>query len=275
MRFKGVSTWWAGVAAMGVVLITFLNAPSVTASNTVGWQVRIGDQQSISVNANDIGTALFQGEFVVETRLDASGNLTPQSVCVGFPEVETVRNIYHNDDYSIQLLLDTSTCRIVVDDLRGTNVPVSMSNAASESHEEHWGRAIVKALELGGLGRGFALTQSKVMLDYSSSLRVYDSSHICEVQSPAALAGISWHNDDCVASPVTRHGSYIKTKTTGDFHATRLGGNVWQESIHSSSAEIKGYSTKYVITCKWSPPSIKDLRWGPFRVALECRPDES
>ena len=274
MMFRSVSIWMVGVAAMGVVLITFLNGLGVTASTTQGWQVTVGDQQPISVNANSIGTALFQGEFRMETRLDASGNLSPQSVCTGFPEVQATRDIDDNDDYSLELRLDVDTCRIVVNDVGRIDVADVMASATSEAHEEHWGRAVVQALELGDKGRGFALTQSKVMLDYASSLNVYGSEHKCETQSPGRLLGVSWHKTRCTESPITRHGTYLKIKTTGDFHATKLGGNIWQESIHTSSAEIKGYSTKYVITCIWSPPSIEDITWLLFRVSLECLPNK-
>ena len=250
MRFRGLSTWMVGVAAMGVVLITFLNSSGVTASTTQGWLVTIGDQQSISVNAKNIGTALFQGDFRMGTRLDASGKLSPQAVCTGFPEVRATRDIDDNDDYSLELRLDFDTCRIVVHNVKRIEDPGTTYFATSEAHEEHWGRAVVKALELGsGTGLGFALTQSKVMLDYGSSLTVYGSEHKCQVQSPAALLGVSWHNNGCTSSPITHHGNYLKTKTTGDFHATTLGGGIWQESIHTSSAEIKGYSTQYIITC--------------------------
>lgn len=270
MRFRGRSIWKVGMAVMGVVLITFLSTPSATASSTLGWQVSIGDQRAINVNANNVGTALFQGDFQLEARLDASGNLSPQSVCVGFPEVETTRNIENNDDYSIELRLDIDTCRIVVNDVRRTDIPGVLLTAASESHEEHWGRAIVKAES----GRGAALTQSKVMLDYAgSSLNVYDSRHICEVQSPAWILGIYWHRNRCTSSSPTNHSTYIKTKTTGEFYATR-NGNVWDDSIHSSSAEIKGYSTRYTITCKWWPRSIKSLRFGGLTVVLRCESNE-
>ncbi len=61
MMFRSVSIWVVGVAAMGVVLITFLNGSGVTASTAQGWQVSIGNQQPISVNAKSIGTALSKG----------------------------------------------------------------------------------------------------------------------------------------------------------------------------------------------------------------------
>ena len=269
--FRSVSIWMVGVAAMGVVLITFLNGLGVTASTTQGWQVIVGDQQSISVNANNIGTALFQGEFRMETRLDASGNLSPQSVCTGFPEVQATRDIDDNDDYSLELRLDVDTCRIVVNDVKQTIVSDVLSTSASEAHEKHWGRAVVKARDIPLVG-GFDLTESIVMIDYSSSLNVYGSLRDCEVFSPAFFAGLVWHEDACDRMPVTNHGNYLKTKTTGDFHATRLG-VVWDESIHTSSAEIKGYSTRYIITCEWSPPSIRDLKWGLLSIELLCKTD--
>ena len=262
-----------GVAAMGVILITFLSGPrdvANAASIAEGWQVTIGDEHPISVDASNVGATLFQGDFLMETLLDASGNLSPQSVCTGFPEVQATRDIDDNDDYSLEMRLDFDTCRIVVNDVKRIEVPGTTYFATSEAHEEHWGRAVVKA----GDGVGFALTQSKVMLDYASSLTVYGSAHKCKVQSPAAWFGVEWHNDGCVASPITHHGTYIKTKTTGDFHATQ-DDEVWDDSIHSSSAEIKGYSTKYVITCKWWPSSIEDLEWGILGVSLECKSDES
>ncbi|MCY4474809.1 MAG: hypothetical protein OXC83_05170 [Chloroflexi bacterium] len=271
--FRSVSIWMVGVAAMGVVLITFLNGLGVTASTTQGWQVTVGDQQPISVNANSIGTALFQGEFRMETRLDASGNLSPQSVCTGFPEVQATRDIDDNDDYSLELRLDVDTCRIVVNDVKQTIVSDVMASATSEAHEEHWGRAVVEAAD----GLGVDLTQSKVMLDYASSLTVYGSANKCKVQSPASSLGIDWYTDGCVSSPITHHGTYVKAKTTGDFYATQ-DDEVWDESIHSSSVEIKGYSTKYVITCRWWPSSIEDLESDilglELGVSLECKPNE-
>lgn len=274
MRFRGILIWKVGVAVMGVALITFLSAPRVTASTTQGWRVSIGDHQSINVNANNVGTALFQGGFRMETRLDASGNLSPQSVCVGFPEVETTRNIENNDDYSIELRLDIDTCRIVVNDVRRTDVADALVTASSESHEEHWGRAVVKAGEIPWIGAaGFDLTASKVMLDYASSLNLYGSEHDCDVFSPAAAVGIEWHQDSCVEASITRHSTYLKTKTTGSFHATD-DGDVWDETIHTPSAEIKGYSNRYVITCKWTPSSIEDITFGPFGVDLQCKTDE-
>ncbi len=253
------------------MLITFLSAPSVTASTTQGWQVSIGDQQSISVNANNIGTALLQGEFRMGTLLDSSGSLSPQSVCIGFPEVQATRDIDDNDDYSLELQLDMDTCQIVVDDVRRTDLPDVLASAASETHEEHWGRAVVKAEDLPFVG-GFDLTESIVMIDYASSLNVYGYLRECEVFSPAIFLGVEWHIDACDGMPITNHGNYLKTKTTGDFHAT-LSGDVWDESIHTSSAEIKGYSTRYIITCEWSPPSIRDLKWGILSVELLCKTD--
>ena len=256
------------------MLITFLSTPSATASSTLGWQVSIGDQRAINVNANNVGTALFQGDFQLEARLDASGNLSTQSVCVGFPEVETTRNIENNDYYSIELRLDIDTCRIVLDDVRRTDVPDVLLTTASESHEEHWGRAVVKAGEIPWVdAAGFDLTESKVMLDYASSLNLYGSDHDCDVFSPAAAAGVEWHKDSCVETSITRHSTYLKTKTTGSFHATD-DGDLWDESIHTSSAEIKGYSNRYVITCKWSPSSIEDITFFVFGVDLQCKTDE-
>lgn len=85
---------------------------------------------------------------------------------------------------------------------------------------------------------------------------------------------IEWHNDDCVASSITHHGSYVKTKAIGDFHATQ-NGDVWDETIHTSSAEIKGYSTQYIITCRWMPSSIENITWGILGVSLKCHTDES
>ena len=260
---------------MGILFITFVSGTGVEATATQGWNVKIGDEQPINVYASNIGTTLFQGEFRVETHLDASGNLSPHSVCVGFPKVEASRNIDDNDNYSLKLRLEKDTCRIVVDDVRRTDIPDTMARTASESHEEHWGRAVVKAGEVPFFPAvGFALTQSKVMIDYASSLSVYGSSHRCEVQSPAAFVGIRWYKKSCVASPITHHGTYVKTKTTGEFYARR-DGDIWGESIHSSSAEIEGYSTQYVITCRWWPSSIENLNWGILNVNLECHSDES
>lgn len=59
MRFRSGSIWKVGVAVMGVVLITFLNGSGVTASATQGWQVSIGDQQSIKVTADNVGALSF------------------------------------------------------------------------------------------------------------------------------------------------------------------------------------------------------------------------
>ena len=272
---------------VGVVLIVFLSGPSLTVNAVSAphtWQVRVGEELPISVGADKIDTTLFQGDFRLETVLDASGNLSSKSVCVGFPEVEATRNIDDNDRYNLELRLDMDNCQIVVDDVKRTVVSDTMgkshtmARSASEAHEEHWGRAIVKAAELEAIGFafGFALTQSKVMLDYASSLNVYGSSHICEVQSPAFFAGIVWHNDNdgCLESPITDHGTYLKIKTTGDFYATQSYADAWDESIHSSSAEIKGYSTQYIITCEWWPNSIEDLELAGLGVSLECEANE-
>ena len=277
MKFRGVSGWRTGVAVIGIMLIAYISGLGVVAdaaSTTQGWQVRIGDQEPVNVNESDIDTVLFQGEFQLETRRVPPANLSARSVCVGFPKVKATRDIADDDDYSIVLRLDIEACQIVVDSVRRIDTPATMPSATSESHEEHRGSAIVRAAEVGGTGLGFALTHSNVMLDYASSLTVYNSSHTCSVQSPAAILGVTWHNDDCIASPITRHDTYLQTKTTGDYHATR-NDELWDESIHSSSAEIKGYSTRYIITCEWSPSSIKDISFGPFSVNLQCEADPS
>ncbi len=272
MRFNGISIRHVGVAAIGVLLVVYLVGASFVAdatSPTQHWQVRIGDQR-VSVTDSGAGMTLFQGRLSQEVVRDDSGNLDTRSVCNGFPRVEAMRTIDDDSDHSLELALDVENCRITVDNVSSSEAGIFDALAAganSESHEEHWGRAVVKAAD----GIGYALTQSKVMLDYANSLKVYDRSHICEVQSPARPL-IIWHNDDCSSSPITRYSNYIKTKTTGDFHAKRAG-ITWDNSVHTSSAEIKGYATRYIITCKWTPSSIGNLNFG-FSVRLVCDSNE-
>lgn len=220
---------------------------------------------------------MYQGDLKVEARLDASGNLSNQLVCSGFPSVQLSRVVLNTDETEKFLImeLDPELCRLTVDDIEKPDVsdvlkPVSniIGASGSEYRKKAKGRAVLKA----GDGFAFALTQTKVMLDYApSSLNIYGSESACEVDSPAGFAGVVWHIDDCTGSLPSDYGTYIKKTTTGQYHATKNYFEYWDATEHTSSVLLKGYSSHHTIVCDWTPDGFhKKFSLYGLKTSIKC-----
>ena len=113
------------------------------------------------------------------------------------------------------------------------------------------------------------------------TFNVLKNSQTCHSRSPAGFVGVIWHTDACRPGGYKlvledESTSYLRAYIEGDFHAETNGPQIANRSTsHSSSATIKGYSDRYVGTCRWWPDAIKNLKigiskeWG-FDVKFDC-----
>ena len=269
------------------------------ASNADGlWSATVGGIEHAGLGTSDVGRLLWRGNKVSRSILGDDGIPRTVQVCQGFPEIvlETSETGTAPGGGEATVTLDLTNCTVALSELTRTKSGAQDSSDSQSAGPQamDWNRvptdgfvpiawrgdmefqtaSLPSAPNPHRIWRdstltmrlrdqfGLRLTKTEIQRKYWADTRVTrDFRYDCDTGSPAAVGGVTWHEDACSGG----HGRILdraRAWAQGRFHGesglpSRARFN--RSTHHNLNVLLNGSATRDVARCTVNPTSIEDL----------------